>query len=65
MKAAVFLVLGLIVTAAGLLFALQGARDFRVRPAADGDQSTRNWVEYGIVIAAVGVGPIMWRHIPK
>jgi hypothetical protein len=61
MKATVFLLLGLIVTAAGVLFALQGAGIIRW-PAESFMIGTRNWVEYGIVIAMIGVGLVVASH---
>jgi len=54
-KATVFLVLGVLVTAAGMLFALQGAGAIRW-PAESFMLGTHDWVEYGIVIAMIGVG---------
>jgi hypothetical protein len=55
MKAAIVFLLGLLVTAAGALFALQGAGIVRW-PAESLMVDTRGWIEYGIVIAMIGVG---------
>ena len=55
MKSLVFLVLGLVLTASGILFALQGARIVRW-PAESFMIGTVDWIEYGIVIAFIGLG---------
>jgi cytochrome c biogenesis protein CcdA len=55
MKAMMFLVLGALVFAAGVLFALQGAGIVRW-PAESFMVGTRDWIEYGIVIAMIGAG---------
>jgi hypothetical protein len=54
-KPAIVFVLGLLVTAAGVLFALQGARIVRW-PAQSFMVGVNDWIEYGIVIAMIGVG---------
>jgi hypothetical protein len=54
-KAAVIFLLGVLVTAAGVLFTLQGAGAVR-SPAESFMIGTRDWIEYGIVIAMIGVG---------
>ena len=45
----------MIVTAPGMLFALQGAGIVRW-PAESFMIGTRDWIEYGIVIMLIGVG---------
>ena len=55
MKAAIIFVLGLLLTAGGVLFALQGAGIVRW-PAESLMVGARDWIEYGIVIAMIGVG---------
>ena len=55
MKALAFFVLGLLLTASGTLFALQGARIVRW-PAESFMIGTVDWIEYGIVIAMIGIG---------
>jgi hypothetical protein len=54
-KPALTFVLGVLVTAAGVLFALQGAGIVRW-PAQSFMVGTNDWIEYGIVIAMIGVG---------
>jgi hypothetical protein len=55
MKAAIIFVLGVVVTAIGALFALQGASIVRW-PAESFMVGTRDWIEYGIAIAMSGLG---------
>jgi len=55
MKATVYTVLGLLLAASGILFALQGARIVRW-PAESFMIGTVDWIEYGIVIAMIGIG---------
>jgi len=55
MKSAIILILGVLVTAAGVLFALQGAGIVHW-PAESFMIGARMWIEYGIVIALIGVG---------
>ena len=55
MKANIFLILGLLVAAFGVLFALQGAGIVRW-PAESFMVGTRDWIEYGIVLAMIGAG---------
>ena len=55
MKAAIIFVLGVVVTAIGALFALQGAGIVRW-PAESFMVGTRGWIEYGIAIAMIGLG---------
>jgi hypothetical protein len=54
MKSNLILVAGIIVTAFGILFALQGAGVIHW-PAESFMLGNRDWVEYGIVIALIGV----------
>jgi hypothetical protein len=54
-KPAIVFALGVLVTAAGVLFALQGAGIVHW-PAESFMVGTRDWIEYGIVIAMIGVG---------
>ena len=54
MKSLIVLVLGIIVTAAGLLFALQGSGVVHW-PASSFMLGDRSWTEYGIVIALMGI----------
>lgn len=61
MKAAVIFVLGVLVTAAGVLIALQGAGIVRW-PAESFMIGTHNWVEYGIVIAMIGISLMVAAH---
>jgi hypothetical protein len=58
MKATIVLILGLIVTAAGALFTLQGANIVHW-PADSFMLGHRDWVEYGVVIALIGIALIM------
>jgi hypothetical protein len=58
MKATIILILGLLATAAGLLFALQGAGLVHW-PAESFMIGHREWTEYGIVIVLIGVGLIL------
>jgi hypothetical protein len=53
-KAALF-ALGLVLAVCGLLFALQGAGIVRW-PAESFMVDTRDWIGYGIAIAALGIG---------
>ena len=53
MKSTIITIIGVIVLAAGLLFALQGA-DVVHWPAESFMLGRRDWVEYGIVIAIIG-----------
>jgi hypothetical protein len=53
--AAILFVLGVLLTAGGVLFALQGANIMHW-PAESFMIGTRDWIEYGIVIAMIGVG---------
>ena len=55
MKALILLLLGVVLTAGGALFALQGAGIVRW-PAESFMVGTRDWIEYGIVIAMIGIG---------
>ena len=55
MKATIIFLLGLLLTAGGALFALQGAGIVRW-PAQSTMVGTRDWIEYGIVIAMLGLG---------
>ena len=55
MKPILVFALGLLLTAAGVLFALQGAGIVRW-PAGSFMVDTRDWIEYGIVIAMIGTG---------
>jgi hypothetical protein len=61
MKALIIFVLGLLVTAAGALFALQGAGIVRW-PADSFMVGTRDWIEYGIATAMIGVGLMLAGH---
>jgi hypothetical protein len=54
MKAATIMMLGILIAAAGLLFALQGAGVIHWPPEST-MLGKRDWVEYGIVIALIGV----------
>lgn len=62
MKAAPLFWLGALATAAGVFFALQGAGLVRW-PAESFMVDTRNWIGYGIAIAAIGIGLMLaaWR----
>ena len=53
MKSAIILVLGLLVTAVGLLFLLQGANVVRW-PAESFMIGHHEWIEYGVVIMMLG-----------
>lgn len=65
MKSIIVLIIGIIVLAAGTLFALQGADVVRW-PAESLMLGKRNWIEYGIVIAMVGAALILTaRRIRK
>lgn len=55
MKATAFFVAGLLLAASGILFALQGAKIVRW-PAQSFMIGTVDWIEYGIVIAMIGIG---------
>jgi hypothetical protein len=55
MKATVIFVAGVLVTAAGVLFTLQGANIIRW-PAESFMVGTVDWIEYGIVITMIGIG---------
>jgi hypothetical protein len=57
MKATAVFVAGVAVTAFGALFALQGAGIVRW-PAESFMVGTVDWIEYGIVIAMIGIGLI-------
>jgi hypothetical protein len=61
MKANIFLILGLLVAAFGVLFALQGAGIVRW-PAESFMVGTRDWIEYGIVLAMIGAGLMLAGH---
>ena len=54
MKATIILVLGILVFAAGTLFALQGAGVVNW-PHESTMIGHRDWIEYGVVIAIIGV----------
>jgi hypothetical protein len=54
MKSLIILALGIIVTAAGLLFTLQGASVVHW-PASSFMLGDRSWTEYGIVIMLMGI----------
>jgi hypothetical protein len=58
MKPVLVFLLGVLVTAFGVLFALQGAGFVRW-PAESFMIGTHRWIEYGIVIAMIGVGLMM------
>jgi hypothetical protein len=58
MKSLIILILGVIVTAAGLLFALQGASVVRW-PASSSMLGDRDWIEYGIVITLMGIALLL------
>ncbi len=58
MKPAVIMVLGILVFAAGTLFALQGAGVVNW-PQESTMIGHRDWVEYGIVIALIGIALIL------
>ena len=58
MKAAIILVLGLLIFAAGALFALQGAGVVNW-PQQSTMIGHRDWVEYGIVVALIGAALIL------
>jgi uncharacterized membrane protein YeaQ/YmgE (transglycosylase-associated protein family) len=62
MKSTVLYVLGIIVLAAGTLFALQGS-DVVHWPAESFMLGKRDWVEYGIVVAIIGAMLVLtgWR----
>jgi hypothetical protein len=55
MKATVIFPFGVLVAAFGVLFALQGAGIVRW-PADSFMVGTRDWIEYGIAIAMIGLG---------
>ncbi len=58
MKSLIILILGAIVTAAGLLFTLQGASVVRW-PASSFMLGDRDWTEYGIVIMLMGIALLL------
>lgn len=58
MKSRVVLALGMIVTAAGLLFALQGSGAVHW-PASSFMLGDRSWIEYGIVIMLMGIALVL------
>ena len=58
MKSTIFLILGVIVFAAGTLFALQGAGVVHWPPQSS-MLDKRDWVAYGIVIALIGIALIL------
>ena len=62
MKSTILTVIGAIVLAAGVLFALQGS-DVVHWPAESFMLGRRDWVEYGIVIAIIGAMLVVagWR----
>lgn len=62
MKARLLSSLGALATAFGILFALQGAGIVRW-PAESFMVDTRNWIAYGLAIAAIGIGLMLaaWR----
>ena len=55
MKGIFIFMIGAVVTAMGLLFALQGA-DIVRWPAESFMVGTREWIEYGIVLVLIGIG---------
>ena len=55
MKVLAIFLLGEVITSAGILFAIQGANLVRW-PAESFMVDTRNWIAYGIGIAAIGIG---------
>jgi uncharacterized membrane protein YczE len=55
MKPKITFLIGLLIAAAGIFFALQGAGVVRW-PAESFMVGTRNWIEYGIAIAMIGAG---------
>jgi len=58
MKSAIITVIGVIVLAAGLLFALQGA-DVVHWPAESFMLGKRDWIERGIVVILMGLALIL------
>lgn len=62
MKVLAIFLLGAVITAAGILFAIQGANLVRW-PAESFMIDTRGWIGYGIAIAAIGIGLMLaaWR----
>ena len=61
MKSLIILILGVIVTAAGVLFALQGSGVVHW-PASSVMLGDTSWTEYGIVIALMGVALMLTAH---
>ena len=61
MKSLVILILGVMVTAAGLLFALQGSGVVHW-PASSFMLGDTSWTEYGIVIMLMGIALMLTAH---
>ncbi len=58
MKANVIFGMGVIVTAFGAMFVAQGANLVRW-PAESFMVGNRDWIEYGIVVAMIGIGLLL------
>jgi hypothetical protein len=61
MKSATLIMLGIVVTAAGLLFTLQGAGVVHW-PSSSFMLGDRDWVERGIVVVLIGLALMLTGH---